>query len=422
MGVFNQARMAGKKSPFTYRDAGTLEIRSGGGCVALFGLPFLLAGLFVMLVPSGLIPFEERPEGPLVSTLIVLFGSVFAIVGAVLVFGRAGLVLDRGRGRITQWYGLLVPMKRVETMFDAVRQVEMDFSRGDSDSADTWPVRLTGESIRKPIVVAQPVDFAEARQTAEELARFLQKPLVDSSTGEKVIRDPEHLDESWRDRVRRTGEAGVSLPPQPPGMRTRVERTAEGYIFLIPGPTLAWYHFIPVLFPVLFAAAVAWFFLPVLLGLPVPDWVRYFFLGFIGLFFIAGPVVSSLLTLLRLKNQFERVTVTKAFLRVEALKQGKRTTAEIAVNELEDLVSPTIRSLMDAVDVPGMKRVPLGNTGTPRMSDGRPVPRFLLALMKMAGTRGITARSDRAVVEFAGGLDEAETAYLFALIRKTIAE
>jgi hypothetical protein len=68
-----------------------------------------------------------------------------------------------------------------------------------------------------------------------------------------------------------------------------------------------------------------------------------------------------------------------------------------------------------------MKKVPLGNTGTPRMPDGRPVPRFLLSLIKMAGSRGITARSDKAVVEFAGGLDEAETAYLFAIIRKTIA-
>jgi len=41
--------------------------------------------------------------------------------------------------------------------------------------------------------------------------------------------------------------------------------------------------------------------------------------------------------------------------------------------------------------------------------------------MKMQGSKGITARSDKAVVEFAGGLDEAEVAYLFALTRKTIA-
>jgi hypothetical protein len=422
MSIFQQARMAGKKSPFTYRDEGTLEIRSGGGCISLFGTPFLLAGLFIMQIPLGLIPVQDRPEGPLVAVFIVLLGSVFAAVGAALVFGRSGVVLDRGRGRIVQWWGLLVPMKRVEHMLEAVRRVEMNFSEGDSETSDRWPVRLAGDGIPKPIVVASPTDFSEARQTAEELARFLHKPLVDTSTGEPVTRDPEHLDEPWRERIRRTGEARAPMPSQPPGMRSRIERTGEGCVFHIPGPPLGARHTIPALIPVVFAAAVAWFFLPALLTLPMPDWVRYFFLGFVGLFFIAGPVLSALLNVMRLRNQFERVTVTKAFLRVEALKQGKRSTVEIPVDELEDLVAPTAKSLLDSVEVPGMKKMPLGDTGTPRMPDGRPVPRFLLSLIKMKGSKGILARSDKTVVEFAAGLDEAETAYLFALTRKTIAE
>jgi len=420
MGFFKQAGMKGKTALFYYKDSGTLELRSGGGCISVFGLPFLLAGLFIMQIPLGLIPMEGAP-GPLPSVFIVLFGSVFAAVGAGLVFGRSGIVLDRGMGRVIQWWGLLVPMKRRVYMMDAIRQVEMDFSSGDSDSAATWPVRLSGEGIPKPITVAQPVSFAEARQVAEELSRFLRKPLLDSSTGERVARDPEHLDESWRDRLRRTGEAAAPVPSEPPGMRSRVERTGEGVVFHVAGPPLSGLHYLPVLFPLAFAGAVAWFFLPALLTLPMPEFIRYVFLGFIGLFFIAGPVVSALLNVLRLKNQFERVTVTKAFLRVEALKQGKRSTVEIPVDELEDLVAPTARSVMDAIEVPGVKKVPLGNTGTPRMPDGRPVPRLILSLMKMAGSRGVTARSDKAVVEFGAGLDEAEVAYLFALIRKTIA-
>ena len=419
MGFFNQVRMGGKKNPLYYRDAGTIELRNGGGCLSIFGLPFLLAGLFVMQIPLGII-HVEGPSGPLSTIFLVLFGFVFATVGAGLVFGRSGIIIDRTRGRIVQWWGLLVPMKRTVTMLEGIRHVEMNFSEGDSDTAATWPVCLSGEGIAKPIAVVQPVNFAEARQVAEELSRFLRKPLVDSSTGERVTRDPDHLDESYRDRARRTGEAAAVVPPEPPGMRARVERTDDGDVFHIPGPPLSGLHYIPVLFPLAFAGAVAWFFLPALLTLPMPDWIRYFFLGFIGLFFIAGPVVSALLNVLRLKNQFERITVTKAFLRVETLKQGKRSTVEIPVDELEDLVAPTARSVMDTIEVPGMKKVPLGNTGTPRMPDGRPVPRFLLSLIKMTGSKGIIARSDKAVVEFAGGLDEAETAYLFALIRKTI--
>jgi hypothetical protein len=420
MGFFKQARMGDKNPPFYYKDAGTIELRSGGGCLSVFGMPFLLAGLFVMQIPLGIIPVTYDRSNAWMPLFFLIFGGVFTTVGAGLVFGRSGIIIDRTRGRIVQWWGLLVPMKRTETMLDGISHVEMNFSEGDSDTTDSWPVRLSGEGIPKSIDVAHPLSFTEARRVAEELSRFLRKPLADSSTGERVTRDPDHLDESYRDRARRTGEAAAVVPPEPPGMRTRVERTGEGYVFHIPGPPLSGLHYLPVLFPLAFAGAVAWFFLPALLTLPMPDWIRYFFLGFIGLFFIAGPVVSALLSVLRLKNQFERITVTKAFLRVEALKQGKRSAVEIPVDELEDLVAPTTRVLMDTVEVAGMKKIPLGNTGTTRMPDGRPVPRFLLSLLKMKGSKGILARSDKTAVEFAGGLDEAEAAYLVALIRRVI--
>jgi len=410
----------GMKSFSLKRGPDSMETTSGGGCLSLFGLPFLLAGLFVLQIPLGIIPVKYEGSTTWMPLFILIFGGVFTAVGAGLVFGRSGIVIDRTRGRIVQWWGLLVPMKSTVTMLEGIRHVEMNFSEGDSDTADSWPVRLSGEGIPKPIDVANPLSFAEARQLAEDLSRFLRKPLVDTSTGERVTRDPDCLDESWRERIRRTGEARAPMPPEPSGMRTRVERTGDGVILHIPGPPLSGLHYLPVLFPLAFAGAVAWFFLPALLTLPMPDWIRYFFLGFIGLFFIAGPVVSALLNVLRLKNQFERITVTRAFLRVEALKQGKRSTVEIPVDELEDLVAPTAKSLLDTIEVPGMRKVHLGDTGNPRMPDGRPVPRFLLSLMKMKGSRGIMARSDKTVVEFAGGLDEAETAYLFAQIRRVV--
>lgn len=419
MNVYRKAVTGFGKSLFTYRDSGTLEMRSGGGCLALFGLPFLLAGLFVLQTPLGIIPVEYDRSNPWMPLFFILFGGVFTAVGAGLVFGRSGIVIDRGMGRIVQWWGFIAPMKRKEYMLDAIRQVEMNFNRGDSDSAATWPIRLSGEGLPKPIDLTQPTDFFQARHFAEELSRFLRKPLVDSSTGERVTRDPDHLDESLKERIRRLGE-NPALMPEPPGMRSRVERTGGGYVFHIPGPPIFWFHYIPALFAVVFAGTVAFFFLPALLIFSMPDFVRYLLLGFIGLFFIATPVVSALLRVLKLKNQFERITITKAFLRVEALKQGKRYTVEIPVDELEDLVTPSTRSVMDTIEVPGMKKQPLGNTGTPRMPDGRPIPRFLLSLMKMAGSRGIIARSDKAAAEFAGGLDGTEAAYLCALIRKTI--
>ncbi|HQP41174.1 MAG TPA: hypothetical protein PK004_06960 [Smithella sp.] len=418
MNIFNRPAIGTKQSPLTYRDQATLEIRNGGGCIAVFGFPFLLAGLFIMQIPLGMIPVNGSPGVP--SSLFFLpFGAVFALVGALLVFGRSGIILDRARGRVIQWYGLLVPMKRNEYLLDSVDQVEMNFSPGDSDSPATWPITLSGRSIAKSLSIVQPASFAEARKVAEELSRFLRKPLMDSSTGEKIIRDFDHLNESYRDRIRRKSETINTLSPEPVHKRSRIEHTSEGMTITIAEPSPGWIHYLSALAPLVFAGMVIWLFLPRADIHSMPVIFRYFFPVFIG-FFMAVPVLVILGKKAGMKTPFEVITVTETNLRVEALRHGKQTTVEIPVSELEDLVAPSRQEIMDAVTYPGMKNISLGRTGTARMPDGRPMLRFLLALMKMAGSRGIIARSDNVEVEFARGLDDAEVAWLFALIKKTI--
>mgnify|MGYP001765562633 FL=1 len=415
--MMNPTPVGAKKSPFIYRDQATLEIRTGGGCISIFGLPFLLVGLFIMQIPLGLVPMEETPS----SLVLIPFGAVFAVVGAALVFGRSGIILDRARGRVVQWYGLIVPLKRIEYFMDAVEQVEMDFSSGDSESAATWPVKISGRGLTKPISVSAPTSFTEARQLAEELSRFLQKPLVDTSTGERIIRDPSHLNESYRDRIRRTGESVNFLPPEPSIKRSRVEQTGEGIIIHLDATPRTGLLYISIFLSVIFAVGVAWFFIPVILISRMPDHFRYIIAGSLVILFVLVPVLSAFRTLYQMKKDFERITVTRAFLRVETMKQGKLTTAEIPADELDDLVAPTTQGIINSVDLPDMKKTSIGDTGTPRMPDGRPVPGLLLSIMKMVGTKGIIARSDTTIMEFAAGLTEAEVAWLFGLIRKTIA-
>jgi hypothetical protein len=179
-------------------------------------------------------------------------------------------------------------------------------------------------------------------------------------------------------------------------------------IIQIPAPVKSGVNDIPIFISLVFTGLIAWFFLPPLFLLPMPDLIRYIFLGFIGLFFIAGPVVSALRQMSHLKNQFERIIVTKDILRVQSLRQGKSTMIEIPIIELEDLVAPTIRRGIGTIKASGMKKAFLGDTGSPRMPDGRPLPRFILSIMKMVSAKGIIARSDKAIIEFAGDSDEAE--------------
>lgn len=408
-----------KESPFIYRDQATLEIRSGGGCLSVFGLPFLLAGLFVLQIPFNLIPVKSSADAP-PATFLILFGAVFTLVGAVLVFGRSGLILDRSRGRIVQWYGLLAPVKRTESLMDAIDQVEMNFSSGDSESSPTWPISLSGMSMKKPIAVSHPTSFTAARQMAEELSRFLQKPLVDTSAGERIIRDPGHLNESYRDRMRRTGKGERVFPAEPSGGHAQVERTGEGLVIHIPAKSKKGLH-ISFFTSLIFATGIAWVFVFPILRSDTPVFIRNIVFGFLGLVIIL-PLLSALRIAYRMKNDFERITVTRSFLRVEASQQGRKTITEIPIDELEDLVAPGKQELLKALEIPGMKNAPVGNTGTPGLPDGRPVSRLLLSLMKMVGGQGIIARSDKAEVKFAAGLDETEVAWLFALIQRTITE
>ena len=60
-------------------DPDLLVFRSGGGLLTLFGLPFLLAGLFVIALTLGLVSIEGDVP-PLAFGLP--FGGIFAAVGA----------------------------------------------------------------------------------------------------------------------------------------------------------------------------------------------------------------------------------------------------------------------------------------------------------------------------------------------------
>jgi hypothetical protein len=63
-----------------------------------------------------------------------------------------------------------------------------------------------------------------------------------------------------------------------------------------------------------------------------------------------------------------------------------------------------------------------GDRGTPRLPDGRSVPKILLTLMRLTPSSGITARSDRVAVNFGRGLPDNEITYLYALIRKILTD
>lgn len=399
------------------RDPEVLETRTGGGCLSVFGLPFLLAGLFVMQIPLGLIPVENAEALPWF--FFIPFGGIFAAVGSCLVFGRSGLILDKRRGLVIQWQGLIVPMKRKEQILDNMKRVSIHKDTGDRDSATSYPVKLEGDTV-KALTLFSPTDYQEARQAAEELARFLSRPVVDFSSGAKVVRAPDRLDESFQERVHRTKEDTSHLPDPPHNMKTRIQETASGVVLEIPGQGVTLSHWVQFGLVLCFVGGVLHFFVP-FLKFPAPPGVRYFFLGFFLIFFVLGPLGAILRHMYKDSKRSTLVTVNRGFLRVEERAGRKNKLTEIPADKLEELELPAIKTITQTIQLPDKyPKYNLPDTGTPRLPDGRPMPRILVSLMKLIKSPGITARSDAAWVQFGSGLSEGELKYLHALIKKIL--
>ena len=176
-------------SIFATRGADILVYKKGGGRIALFGLPFFLVGLFVTQIPFGIIPFEIE-GGPLVLAILLPLGPLFAAVGFVLMLSRSGFIIDRKRCSVTQWWGLLIPMKRKEYNLDHFTKVRIEFRAEDKNSPDIFPISLVGAGSQASVPIVDLTDYEMALKAAEELASFTGKILEDTAIDSLHIDSP----------------------------------------------------------------------------------------------------------------------------------------------------------------------------------------------------------------------------------------
>jgi hypothetical protein len=206
-----------------------LTKRLGGGCLMLFGLPFLLAGL--ALIATVFIPGEVRGGDDIPWYVGFPAGGLFALVGGLMVFGRAQKRIDRRQAVVESSFSALVSFRRKQTPLARFRYVwvtrEVRRSSGRSSggrSVTVYPVRLMGERDRIDWDTLSSLE--RARRSAEELAKFVRLPLHDSSTGTEQIREADTLDESLRERASREG-LEVVVPDKPARLQSTVTRHAD---------------------------------------------------------------------------------------------------------------------------------------------------------------------------------------------------
>lgn len=364
-------------------DPDRLVYRSGGGFLMLFGLPFLLAGLFVMcspLLPGDMQPKDGETDEPISVVFALLFGGVFTAVGAGLVLGRAGKVFDKRSGTVTTWWGMLVPFKKNEYPLDRYDSVTLskEVRRSKNSTYTVYPVRVEGGGV-KTLKIEEPREERKARTTGEEIAKFLGVKLADRTLGAEVVRQANELDESIRQRVERTGDRPEV--PDPPADRKTAETVIGDTLSIeIPGRGFQPACVVGLVLTLVVPTFIYFGFVRGILETEMPSGTKSIMVAVVSLLFVALPFILGLFIFLRGYDKGATVDVSPLQLQMRRRGLVGTRTTTIPTSELEELVL-------------------VGYAGQSNKN-----------------MRRIVARSDQGALEFGQGLPVAELEWLRAVI------
>lgn len=401
------------RAPGAFRQTGirSIEVREGGGCLGLFGLPFLAAGLFVSGIALGLIPVENASDVPgWGRPLILLMGLAFAAVGGGLALGRRWTVLDLSRRKVIRQRGLLVPMWRRESSLDGYEAVVIRHDAGDSDSPDRYPVVLRSRGRAEDLTLKSASDYADAREQATYLADFLDLPLEDASTDRVSVIGPDRLDAPLRERMRAEGR-GTPLAERPRETRSSVCAYGEGVRITIPGsgfrPATLLGAVIPIGILVFVVPRLRDFFR----STDTPREVGLVFIGFGVLVLGVIPLLGTLVSVLRAKRRRTTVTAGPNGIVLEERFALRTRTTRI---DSEDIVGLDFHAVSDALAAATREAAARGDS-VPAV-----LPRLLQGLSRFVKSEGVTIKSRRGLFKFGAGLSDHEVRYLESVVRAAL--
>jgi hypothetical protein len=302
--------------------------------------------------------------------------------------GRAGLTLDRRQKKVSSWWGLLIPFKTTDRNLAEVKHISITTEvRGGKNKSTHYVVKLAFPT--DALEIEAPMDQRVARQLAERAAKFCGLGIVDSTSGDTVVREAGTLDESVTDRARRKGER-VGFPAEIAGSRISYHLNGDTGAFALPKVGFQAAHLLGLVAGVgVFFFVGGFFLMPFLLTLHdanAPGFLPYvmmlFCLPVLGIpLFILGSVARSATTQ-------ERVLSSPKGVFVERSTCFGRSLVGVKGEELEELfVARTT-----------------GRSGKPSLLDS------------LMGKR-IVARSDTTEVEFGAGLRPDEVEWLHQAVR-----
>jgi hypothetical protein len=394
----------------------TLEIKSGGGCLSIFGLPFLGAGIFILLIALGVVPKSNKSEIEWwAHPLLFVMGLIFAGVGGGLVFGRKWIIIDKAANKITKVWGLIIPMKREELSIADYNSVAIKFTRGDSDSADQYPIALCS-SDGKDFPLSSFTDYGKAREQAATIAEFLKYPLSDESTGHKTVVNAEQAGNTLRNRLWEKSNV-IETVSRPYQLICKVEEMSHSAKIIIPGPRLRLINLAPALIPI-----------GILLYLG-PQVMEFFDRtrtpeGFQKLFSSAGilflgvfPVLSAINRIIGSVRSGTIITADSNGISIDEKSAWKTKTIKLPADTIWDIDYGTVKSSKEALEnmTTDIVRGKGYKNQAPIDKDSF-LGKVLFSLSRLASSDGISIKHSSGIYNFGKSLPDDEIRYLHYLL------
>jgi hypothetical protein len=404
-------------SRFHYTAPERLQFREGGGVLAVFGVPFFLAGVFLLLTAGGVLRMNADDDlGGWARPLLGLMGVVFTSVGGSLVFGRHWTTLDVAERAASTSWGLLLPFKEHARPLHEFTSVRIGYEAGDSDSAEQFPVALKARS-GSDLVLCRVSDYHVARTCAAEAATHLGFALEDASGDHAVTLDPADADRPLQQRA--APATHTALPAAPGSPRSEVHHETAGVRIVIPHPRTSLFALAFLLVPLAVPVVVVPWLWDFFQQTQTPGPIGVAFLGMLTFLFGVVPAMTVVNGVLRSRRGHTEILVSRDGLTVRVRGAWRtRTTATLDAADILDVDYGTrdsgVASARRAVE---QKLAEAGHEAgalSPRMEQ------LMATAAKWAKGRGVIVKSRQGLTTFAQDVDDDEIRYLHALVRTAL--
>jgi hypothetical protein len=298
---------------------------------------------------------------------------------------------------------------------DDYTSLVLGFQRGDSDTADQFPISLKARS-GKDLRLFSSTQYAEAREQAAAIAALLHLDIEDQSTDHAVTLSAAEANLSLQDRLRLDHRRGAPVA-RPVTLRSEITAGDGHVVISIPHkrvhPALFLFFLIPAAVPIWFFAPFSQFFAQT----RTPDGVAWVFLAFLIVAFGILPVWSGLNAFLKSRRGRTIVTVSPAGIRVDERRVWKtRLRESLAAADVMDIDYSTSDSLLASARQQAVKSYQ--SQGEARVSPA--VEGTLVALSRIVNRGTVTVKTRKGLTSFGEGLGDDEIRYLHSVVRHAI--